>query len=142
MESSASAIWLPEYSVGSLELDRQHARLLKLCRVAEACLELDDDDPAMPDKFIHLLAELGNYANVHFETEERLLARVGYPALREQESSHVAYDEILSGLLFDAIEGKFDKRQALTFLTEWWLNHILVDDMKFASYFARQVEAA
>lgn len=126
--------WKPQYSVGNTTLDSQHQKLLRLCkRVSEY---LCDGTKASIETFHSILSELAFYADKHFELEEDVLRRVGYPHLQQQIQEHNAYREWLTEFLFVAMEGNIDKSSLQNYLEKWWLTHILDSDMQYAAYFS------
>jgi len=96
-------------------------------------LEQQDADEAH-EKLHSLLHEISVYAQVHFVTEEGMLKRFGYTDLADQETSHAAYVETMSDLLFSTMHGGPDAGAVYQFLTSWWLNHILVEDMRYKPF--------
>ncbi len=127
--------WRPEYSVGNLTLDIQHQRLLALCKRVSA-YEFRRDKSSL-EEFHSILNELASYATKHFQTEEDILRRVGYPGLADQKREHDAYSENLVEFMFDAINGEPDKASLLSYLESWWIDHILVSDMAYRAYLLR-----
>jgi len=124
--------WIPDYSVGNRTLDTQHQTLLQICRNVSSyrC----DDSKASILEFHTILNDLAFYATRHFETEEDVLRRVGYPALEAQQADHAHYNECLVDFLYDAINGKIDRDALEEFLGKWWVNHILLSDMHYSEY--------
>ena len=125
------ASWSPLYSVGHDLLDRQHQQLLSLCQQAQLCVA--DDSEEGNEAFHFLLHELSVYARVHFRSEEEILAARGYDRLDEQMREHTEYIERLTEFLLLAANGMLDKIGVETFLSSWWINHILVSDMQYAA---------
>ena len=124
--------WNPAYSVGNVLLDKQHQKLLALCAEAAACMA--DDSRAGKEQFHAILHELCNYADVHFETEEALLARHNYPGLSEQHAEHTEYRAQLCDFLFAATTGTLDKAGLHQYLSIWWQHHILESDMQYSKF--------
>ncbi len=128
--------WKPEYSVGNTTLDSQHQKLLQLCkRVSHyQC----DGTKASIETFHSILSELAFYADRHFELEEDVLRRVGFPQLKEQIQEHNAYREWLAEFLFVAMNGKIDKSSLQNYLEQWWVNHILDSDMQYTNFLSKK----
>lgn len=124
--------WRPEYSVGNLTLDVQHQRLLALCKRVSAYEFLRDKSSL--EEFHGILNELASYATKHFQTEEDVLRRIGYPGLADQKREHDAYSENLVEFMFDAINGEPNKERLQSYLESWWIDHILVSDMAYRTY--------
>ncbi|MBL8430208.1 MAG: bacteriohemerythrin [Dechloromonas sp.] len=124
--------WKPEYSVGDETLDTQHKQLLKICKHVSD-FRCDGSKNSVLD-YHSILNDLAFYATRHFEAEEALLRRVGYPALEKQQTEHAEYNETLVNFLYDAINGKVDRDTLEGFLGRWWVNHILLSDMHYSDY--------
>lgn len=124
--------WSANYSVGNEVLDRQHKQILDLCVQIR---ELNPGDGAYSERLHDILNEMSVYAINHFKTEEALLGQVGYPYMVEQKQEHFDYQEGLTNLLMESMTGVPDKEKLRVFLEDWWIDHILLSDMKYKSYF-------
>ena len=129
---NASYEWKPEYSVGNEMLDNQHQQLLKICKEVSS-YRCDGSKTSVLD-FHSILNDLAFYATRHFEAEEELLRRAAYPALEDQLTEHAEYNERLVDFLYDAINGKIDRDALEGFLGRWWVNHILLSDMRYSGF--------
>ena len=124
--------WKPEYSVSNATLDAQHQKLLLLCkRVSQ--YECDGSKNSI-ETFHSILSELAFYADRHFQVEEEVLRRIGYPNLRQQIKEHNEYREWLTEFLFVVMSGSVDKSSLYDYLERWWINHILISDMQYSGY--------
>ncbi len=126
--------WHDGYSVGHATIDKQHKKLLSLVGEADACFS--GADPDCDERFHLILNELSNYARSHFDYEESLLRHLGYPKLAEQFDQHDMYMTKLSALMQSSSGGKADKAGLREFLSQWWLHHILEEDMQYKSHVA------
>lgn len=130
--------WKETYSVGIKELDQQHKGLLEL--VNRVC----NMDPATLPKneAFAILNTLINYAQTHFETEERLLQTHDYPHLAQQQREHVAFTaEVFK--LAQQLE-KNDPhlhRQITDFVKNWYISHILGTDREYKDFLLSKGEA-
>jgi hemerythrin len=77
------------------------------------------------------LGNLVEYAAHHFGGEEEFLASVGFPELAVQRKQHAWFLEGLEGLVLKDSEAS---RAALTFMKNWFLEHILGTDKKYATW--------
>ena len=127
--------WNSSYSVGDVTLDEQHKKLLLLCKRIAACVQ--NHAGRSDSEFRLVLNELIDYARNHFEKEEQILRSVKYPFLEEQEKEHSEYEDHIVRFLYSALAGMNDKSSLNEFLGKWWVNHILVSDMKYAQYLKR-----
>lgn len=130
MESGLSKLeWQASFSVGNELLDKQHQKLLSLCRQAVDCLS--DDSQAEVVLFHIILNDLSRYVNEHFRTEETLLRQCGYAQFEEHRKEHVEYQIKLTDLLLSSMLDDIDKEGLHHYLSDWWTNHILGTDMLY-----------
>lgn len=123
-------MWSDAYSVGDEKLDNQHRHLFELGN----SIQIADKSEAR--KYI---MELYKYIRVHFDREENHMKNLGYPWLDEHREKH----ENLITELNQLSEG-FDRENfntIATFLHEWLIRHVLVDDKKYF-IFARTVSSS
>ncbi len=133
MKTKNKFSWSANYSVGNEVLDRQHKQILDLCVQIR---ELKPTDGSYSERLHDILNEMSVYAINHFKTEEALLGQVGYPQMGEQKQEHFDYQEGLTNLLMESMTGVPDKEKLRVFLEDWWIDHILLSDMKYKSYFS------
>ncbi len=121
--------WDERYSVGVRELDEQHKQLFRMFDGLIESMETAVNSQTVSD----LLADLREYALVHFETEERYMSECGYPDLENHKWTHEQFrmkvDDLCSG---GAIQAGQVRRDMLVFLYDWLSTHILSCDKKYA----------
>lgn len=135
-----SFAWDQRYSVGNAVLDEQHRKFLTLCEKVVVCL--DSQGEKGREAYHILLDDLSNHAATHFRTEEDILAASGYTGLDRHLEEHNYYFERLTDLLLAATAGRLDKEGLRSFVTSWWVNHILESDMRYAALFRGEADAA
>lgn len=79
------------------------------------------------------LVIIEQYANIHFRTEERLMAEAGYPALNEHVLMHKNLAEKTKGFFYES-RLKNEPDIILRFLKEWWMSHINKEDKKYVPH--------
>jgi hemerythrin len=79
------------------------------------------------------LSVLEQYTKIHFETEEELLKQSGYPDFEAHANLHRELESKSHEIMRQAIADE-DASMALTFLKEWWLDHINKQDRKYLPY--------
>lgn len=127
-----------QYKTGIALVDEQHCRLFEIIR---------DTDTLIHEQFLHdkydrimqLLAELRDYTASHFQDEEALMERIGYPGLEMQRHAHSAFIEKLVEIDLLELTDIDDHQQAyllelIQFLLGWLSNHILGSDKKIGEY--------
>lgn len=125
--------WKAYYSVGVEELDLQHAHLLKLINTMhENKAELDIKECYL------LLNELIQYAQLHFQTEEKLLANYNYDDLTLQQNDHEAFTIKVFQLNQELTnKGPSIFPTILKFLDDWYLEHIYGVDQNYKALFRK-----
>ena len=125
-------VWKDEFSVGVEALDLQHQQIIKIINSLI-------DKPRILFRFQNVssaLVELTNYVSEHFLLEERLLQENGYPDLLEHSKRHTAYSNRITDLCRESLHRKNEvPHELLEFLSGWWTNHILHEDMKYRAFF-------
>lgn len=126
-------------------IDRQHRGLVDLINATAARLAADTALGA--DEVRALLGYLKDYAEVHFSTEEALMALFGLaPDYTDHHHQNHARFLARVGDMMDDIgaDGVGDGGQVLAFLADWLVGHIQGEDQRMAQrlHAARQSDAA
>ncbi len=119
--------WAESYSVGNVELDRQHQHILQLIN---EIVELPGDQEGSKEVMSRLM-RLYEVGQQHFYFEEIFLSRSDYRELKGQQDSHSAYTDRVLQMMSEGITNAENQNALITFLLEWWNNHILVEDMAY-----------
>ena len=122
--------WNEVMSVGIVEFDAHHKRIVEIINRLDALLEKNDDK----DQIGPILAELSNYCLYHFFAEEDAMTRCNYKLYTEHREEHIVFTEKIFQFLEDMQGGKEDiGRDLLAFLWDWLRNHILVTDKQYSA---------
>jgi len=125
-------VWKDEFSVGVTALDLQHQSIINVINSLSEKPRLFGRSTSIPSA----LNELTNYVSEHFLLEERLLEENGYQDLLEHSKRHTAYSKKITQLCTESLHRKSEvPAELLDFLSQWWTNHILHEDMKYKSFF-------
>lgn len=125
--------WSDKFSVGVKVLDDQHRVLVGMINRLIDTPDLKSQDEMVPD----LLAGMIEYATIHFETEEKLMEQFDYPGYDVQQAEHGAFIAKTAEFCSDGrLQVERIPESILIYLREWWINHILIDDMKYKSFFS------
>jgi hemerythrin-like metal-binding protein len=129
-------IWDESFSVGVEVLDKQHQQIV-------AIINRLIDEPAEgfgSDEVARILADLTKFVHYHFQIEEQLLAEHGYPDLKTQQAEHKEFRIELAGFCLGSMKNHtIIPINILLYLKEWWVDHILVKDMKYRSFLAGRI---
>jgi hemerythrin len=124
--------WSEEYALDGGVIDAQHHGLF------DAVKEVIDSFSAQaPVKDIVNTTEgLLVATKRHFEAEEAILEKAGYPDLESHRSAHAeSYDRLVSyraGLVDGAAAETSSER--IAFFKNWLINHLLIEDSPYRSY--------
>ena len=125
--------WSEQFSVGVRELDKQHQQLIKLLHILISTQgKTDTHSETVSDT----LMAMTRYAQAHFKAEESLMEAHGYPGLEDQKIQHRNFRKntvnfsIATTLGIDQVPDDL-----LVYLADWWVHHILEDDMAYRSFF-------
>ena len=126
--------WDESFSVRHAEIDAQHRNWIGIYnRLAEA---LDEGDAEAQKRItVETLQAMLDYAKHHFQFEEEYMRTIGYPARGSHTRLHRECDALIYEAYVSILEGNTVlNADLLKMLKQWLLNHILVEDRKYANY--------
>ena len=125
--------WNESLSIGIEFIDKDHQALLKrLNDVSDAVASHQGER-----EITRTLKFLSDYANQHFDAEEKKMTETDYPGLQEQIEEHKKFITTLNNLeedfrYDDATKGLSEDLN--NFLYNWLTHHIKEVDTKFGDY--------
>ena len=132
-EAEQHVPWLPAYSIGVPVVDAQHQRLLEAAN--DLCDSIRAEDAS---RLTSILDFLQSYASEHFRTEERVMARHGYPFMAEHLHEHRRFVDYFSHVRREIEAGSHDRLYLLfeidVFLVDWLLTHTTGVDRHLGSW--------
>jgi hemerythrin-like metal-binding protein len=129
--------WTEEYSVKVKEFDEQHKQLFELM------IKFDDaiKQEGLRARCENIIEEMNKYTVYHFRAEEKYFNKLKYPQSKEHKKKHdeykvlaVQYKKQLNSTIADDDLLDFAYK-ILDFLEDWWVHHILHEDMKYSKFF-------
>ena len=123
--------WTAELETGIAEVDQDHRRLVGLINELDALVSGDGD----PGRVGEIIDALVDYTDYHFHREEGLLNRAGYAAAAAHARLHAGFGQFLGGMVGACMldPGPVTARRLTDYLHSWLVDHILVEDKKFAA---------
>ena len=121
--------WKDAFRTGVDHIDGQHKQFFYLLNEMAIAIDQRREKEILD----LLLADLDRYARIHFSTEEKLMEGIGYPDLPRHRQEHEYFVGQLATLHQRHDRG--DERvgsSALEFMRDWFMNHILAEDLKWA----------
>lgn len=124
--------WSDRLSVKIKSIDEQHKKLVQIIN------DLDESisKGVTKKELCELLGGLSRYTIKHFSLEEELFDQYEFRDSQHHKASHKGFVSQLKTMIDkyygdDIVEMDSD---ILSFLKSWLINHIMVSDMKYATY--------
>ncbi|MBU1040738.1 MAG: hemerythrin family protein [Proteobacteria bacterium] len=127
----AIVCWDGSLKIGVDAIDAQHRYLFEIINNMQGKLATGHPREALLDG----LDSMRTYARFHFETEEALLERHGYPEREHHRQAHQEFLEALERLSGQPASTEL-AHQALGFLLSWLAGHIQSEDGRYAPFLA------
>lgn len=124
--------WDPSLATGNEQIDAQHQTLFELANRLHGATTGETADPEAVQDAVYGLAD---YVLEHFEAEEALMLRLGYPGA----GSHRGLHEVLAADTMRLVAAHFngDPHAAARigpFVAKWLREHIAKEDQRFARH--------
>ncbi|MEI7608606.1 MAG: bacteriohemerythrin [Rhodospirillaceae bacterium] len=124
--------WSDKVSVGVKGFDDDHRQIF------DAINKLYDAYDAGCDHEIigYIIIDLLNFADEHFETEERVLRQLNYPYIRGQELAHQSFVKQIIDIKNNYVTYS-DRSASLkiaSLLRDWLIEHIIGMDKKYQDF--------
>ena len=133
MENYKHIKWDENLSVGYIEIDGHHKKLISIVDEVYTLLDLPINEYRV--KVGKVLKRLSDYTNYHFTEEEKVMKQHRYPELEEHSKIHSSFIKKLNEVLPLMASG--DKKTAIEmykFLTNWIIKHIAIEDHKWSNF--------
>lgn len=123
-------IWKDSFNTGIRGIDAQHRSIID--KINELYNSLGCEDKG---KISSIIEDLTRYTVNHFSLEEKLFDTACFPESQAHRHQHDLFREKLADLKSDFEHGRSGVLgDALQFLKDWFMNHILSEDMKYKPY--------
>ena len=125
--------WTRELSVGDEDIDRQHQQLVGMVdQLYDAVNESRLEDLTITD-----VNNLMTFAWNHFQTEEEMFRRIGFPEAEDHIKEHERFVQAVTDFRTRfATMGENVFPELVAYLDEWLDDHLREKDQKYASYLA------
>ncbi|MBF0165076.1 MAG: bacteriohemerythrin, partial [Magnetococcales bacterium] len=123
--------WNPAFDIQILEMDIHHKRLLEIVNAIIGILRSGEGRQSLEQA----LDSLVKYTEYHFDAEERLMERYGFPDLEHHKNQHRLLERELDAFREQLKEQ--DDLQAVgfkKFATDWMIGHILEEDRGYSAF--------
>jgi hemerythrin len=120
--------WKSHYSVGENSIDAQHRQILAILNDLYVAMDTGREH----EELKRLLDRLVLYTMTHFEHEEEIMRACAYPDFENHKAEHDQMRRRTTGL--HANVNLMTGRDLLSFLKDWWCNHIQAEDQCYIPY--------
>jgi len=127
--------WTEELSVGVTLFDNDHKELIAIANRLHDSISVGSQHAVLAP----ILKELVNYTIFHFGHEEGMMLQYAYPAYTQHKKEHDALIEKVQDFNDQVNSGKTSISLSLIgFLKDWLVNHIMVSDKEYRSFFEKK----
>ena len=127
--------WTDDFSIENNRIDEQHKKLIVLLNRMLKNPSAKTDSETVSD----VLTEMTVYSKEHFRTEEELMQKFNVPKLEKHKLRHREYRIKTANFCVSTINGiETVPEEILIFLKDWWIKHILEEDMEYKPYLAEK----
>lgn len=131
-----SFVWNDIYSTSINLIDEQHKRFFELLNKVQLLLA---NDSASFEDVMSIAKEMNDYAFFHFSVEEKYFIEFNYKYLDKHVEAHNVFRGVVSDMMKKIEDPNADFRDIIYNLSifgkEWFLNHIIAEDIKYAECF-------
>ena len=135
MQNNLYIVWKDHNDLGISIIDEQHRGIISTINSLYYFIQSGLGEEIIRPTMIMLV----EYTNVHFKTEEALMLEAGFPSLKEHLILHKSLLEKTKKLALETPKNK-DPERVLSFLKDWWLDHIGTEDKKYAPFLRTIIE--
>jgi hemerythrin-like metal-binding protein len=124
--------WKLEYSVNIKILDDQHKQLIETINLLHDAVGKGKGKEILPK----VLKRLTEYVTTHFDTEEQLMVKYGYPDYAPHKKEHDYCISKVSGFKTKMDKGDVNLEVTISvFLVEWLRTHLIESDGRYRDFF-------
>lgn len=127
--------WKDEYNLNIDSIDTQHKKLFIYLNELRSGIVKKEREESIRSAIQNLL----DYGIEHFAFEEELLKKNSFPDFDEHQAMHNKYNEMLIDYKDKFAHGnEIMATDLILFIKNWLIKHILVEDMKYKTYFDQE----
>jgi len=133
--------WQSAFETGIPEVDNQHRKFVGFINRLEDLAGAGE--AADPSVLRSVMADLVNYANYHFAFEQNMQQEIGFSDSQAHLARHMEILDWLKERLVDpSPQSELGLVELLSCLMDWFLRHVLVEDMRFGREYARMLQGS
>ena len=136
MKNSLYIVWNDNNNLGISIIDEQHRGIISTINSLHYFIQTGQEYEIIKPTMIML----DQYVDIHFKTEEALMAEANYPAFKEHIVLHKELVEKTIKLSINSNRNN-DANMILKFLREWWLGHINKEDRRYIPFLRNLIDS-
>lgn len=131
--------WDHTLSIGIKEIDEQHQELVNIISQVEMLFKQSLDGGGDVIEIRKVIESLGTFAASHFEKEEQLMSKIGYPELEKHKEEHLTFVRYVDDMTIEKINQSEETAliQLFAFLSNWVVSHIKKEDFDYKAFINR-----
>lgn len=119
--------WEDKYLLGIKEIDEQHSGFFSLVKD-----NLNRIEKPEPEQLGSIINNMEEYLKNHFNTEEELLEKSGYPDFENHKKQHSFFIQKIEIMKLELdYDNLFVYEKLIDFMKKWFLSHIIQTDKKY-----------
>ena len=123
--------WTNELSIGNINIDNDHEKLIEVHNDLYDLIELKNSHK----EFSEILSNMTDYVLIHFKKEEVYMEEFEYPKLKEHKQYHSNYIYKVAMYNIDLLgTNPPEPKEIIEFIEKWWVNHIMKIDRDYENY--------
>jgi len=123
--------WNEKFCVGIETIDDQHKHFLNLLNNLNDEIQRKNSDETLQTA----INSIFNYGMFHFRAEEKILSSCGYPEIEHQRQEHSFFVRQVKEMETSYQTGNLTRLgSVVSFLRECFINHIMIEDKKYAAF--------
>ncbi len=130
----ATIEWTADWNTGIAPIDEQHRRIIFYINALEQISHTGNASDIR-----NVMDGLVDYTITHFEFEEELQERAGYPFIKAHKRVHEIFRKRIAGFVERARNGEDVVADMLSVLRVWLISHINGDDRDYVDSVKRVV---
>ena len=131
--------WDESFSVNNEAIDHQHQKLVAMVNTM-----INYRSTSVTSEVIsEMLTEMTEYSCTHFKSEEAYMKQIAYPDLEAHIEEHRQFRLNVGKLCLKTMNYNTSiPREILQFLSEWLVDHILEEDIKYKTFCVQEAAAS